>query len=68
MTATTFTPLLGSTAVGRPSTAGRKHTRHPIGSALRAIGVFADTAFRVVILGADGTRQPDIPRAHDIRR
>ena len=26
----------------------------PLGAALRAIGVLADTAFRVVILGTDG--------------
>lgn len=68
MTATTLTPIRGSTAVGPPPTAGRKHSRHLIGSALRAIGVFADTTFRVVVLGIDGTRQPDIPRLHDIRR
>ncbi len=35
--------------------------RHRLGDLLRAIGVFADTAFRVVVLGTDGTRQPDPP-------
>ena len=37
-------------------------TRHPVGDALRAVGVFLDTAFRVVVLGTDGTRQSDPPR------
>ncbi|MCQ4085096.1 hypothetical protein NGB36_32165 [Streptomyces sp. RB6PN25] len=68
MTATALTPIRGSTAVGPPPTVDHKHSRHLIGSTLRAIGVFADTAFRVVVLGTDGTRQPDIPRLHDIRR
>lgn len=37
--------------------------RHRLGDALRVIAVFADTAFRVVVLGTDATRQPDPPPA-----
>ncbi|MDF3292854.1 MULTISPECIES: hypothetical protein [Streptomyces] len=62
MATTTFTPIRGSTAMGAadaPESARRTHPRHILGSTMRAIGVFADTAFRVVILGGDGTRQPD---------
>jgi hypothetical protein len=68
MTAATLAPIRGSTAIGPPPTADRKHSHHLIGNTLRAIGVFADTAFRVVVLGTDGTQQPDLPRLHDIRR
>jgi hypothetical protein len=62
----TVNPIRGSTAscavpAPRRPPAGRL-PHHRLGSALRAVGVFADTAFRVVVLGADGTRQPDPPR------
>lgn len=56
MTATTVPPgpsLHGGTALGaRPD-----HSRHLLGSALRAIRVFAVTAAEVVILGSDGTKR-----------
>jgi hypothetical protein len=68
MTAATLTPIRGSTAIGPPPTADRKHSHHLIGNTLRAIGVFADTAFRVVVLGTDGIQQLDLPHLHDIRR
>ncbi|MDF2261230.1 hypothetical protein [Streptantibioticus ferralitis] len=64
MATTTFTPIRGSTAMGAPDDSGtaarRAHPRHLLGSTMRAIGVFADTAFRIVILGTDGTKQPDL--------
>jgi hypothetical protein len=71
MATTTFTPIRGSTAIGPADapdddSARRTHPRHLLGSAMRAIGVFADTAFRIVVLGTDGTKQPEqaphIPR------
>jgi hypothetical protein len=70
---TTLHPIRGSTAIGpdHAPESGRDHPRHLIGSAMRAIGVFADTVFRVVVLGADAAdaaRQPDnphIPAARD---
>jgi hypothetical protein len=68
MTAATITPIRGSTAIGPPPTVDCKRSRHLIGNTLRAIGVFADTVFRVVVLGSDGTQQPDLPHLHDIRR
>jgi hypothetical protein len=68
MTATiTLTPIRGSTAIGPSLTVSRRRPRHLIGSTLHAIGVFADTAFRVIVLGTDGTRQPETPALHDIR-
>jgi hypothetical protein len=63
MATTTFTPIRGSTAMGAAEapddSVRRTHPRHILGSTMRAIGVFADTAFRIVILGGDGTKQPD---------
>lgn len=63
MATTTFTPIRGSTAMGAADAPGgpapRTHPRHVLGSTMRAIGVFADTAFRIVILGTDGTKQPE---------
>ncbi|MGW7004990.1 hypothetical protein ACWGCW_19830 [Streptomyces sp. NPDC054933] len=64
MATTTFTPIRGSTAMGAVDASGtsarRAHPRHLLGSTMRAIGVFADTAFRIVILGTDGSKQPDL--------
>ncbi len=78
MATSTLHPIRGSTAIGAIPAPGepaaperRSSPRHLIGSTIRAIGVFADTAFRVVILGADAAdaaRQPDppgIPAARD---
>ncbi|CCB75144.1 MULTISPECIES: hypothetical protein [Streptomycetaceae] len=72
MATTTLPPLRGSTAIGDPAAATgpaardrRGHPRHLLGSTMRAIAVFADTAFRVVVLGADASdaaRQPEAPR------
>ncbi|MCQ4046265.1 hypothetical protein ACFOSC_26795 [Streptantibioticus rubrisoli] len=65
MATTTFTPIRGSTAMGPADAPGdsarRTHPRHLLGSAMRAIGVFADTAFRIVVLGTDGTKQREQP-------
>lgn len=65
-------PALGSTAVsavpgprasgvppGRPAPPAAGHPRHLVGSALRAVGVYLDSAFRVAVLGIEGTRQPE---------
>ncbi|MDI5967501.1 hypothetical protein POF50_009560 [Streptomyces sp. SL13] len=65
----TVNPIRGSTAASAlppprtaPPGAGPRpdldpdHPRHRLGEMLRAAGVFLDTAFRVVVLGADGTR------------
>ncbi len=41
------------------------HPRHRLGDALRAIGVFLDTAFRVVVLGTDGTKPGPQPGPKD---
>lgn len=58
-------PIRGSTAAsGVPAPRlpdGHPLPHHRLADTMRAIGVFADTAFRVVVLGADATRQPDIP-------
>jgi hypothetical protein len=55
MTSTTLSPgpaAHGGTALGaRP-----EHPRHFIGSALRAVRVFASTAVEVVLLGNEGKR------------
>ncbi len=72
MTAETMHPIRGSTASGAlpgprtpgappgpPAGPGPVPPRHGLGAALHAVGVFLDTAFRVVVLGTDGTRQPD---------
>ncbi len=72
MTAETMSPIRGSTAssaIPGPRTPGAPpgptpprpagQARSGLGNALRVIGVFVDTAFRVVVLGTDGTRQPD---------
>lgn len=54
MTMTEHThPIRGSTAAPPPPPVPRRR----LGTALRAVGVFAGTAFRVVILGADGIEQ-----------
>ena len=55
MTSTTVTPgpaAHGGTALG----ASGGHPRHLLGSALRAVRVFATTAVEVVLLGHDGHR------------
>lgn len=44
-------PIRGSTAATGP--------RRRLGNALRAVGIFAETAFRVVVLGTDGDRPAD---------
>ncbi|MBY8884930.1 hypothetical protein K7472_08725 [Streptomyces sp. PTM05] len=78
MATNTLNPIRGSTAISALSAAARAeggpsapatpsadrgdHPRHVLGSALRAVGVFVDTAFRVVVLGTDGTKQPDLSR------
>jgi hypothetical protein len=49
-------PTRGSTALGAEP-AHHQRLQRRIGAALRAIRVFADTAFRVVVLGTDGTRR-----------
>ncbi len=71
MVTTTFTPIRGSTAMGAADAPDdpvrRTHPRHILGSTMRAIAVFADTAFRVVVLGGDGTKQPD-QAPHTARR
>jgi hypothetical protein len=51
-------PRAGEGPPGQPPPADHVPS-HPVGNALRAVGVFLDTAFRVVVLGTDGTRQPD---------
>lgn len=55
MTTTTVTPgptVHGGTALGaRPD-----HSRHLLGSTLRAVRVFARTAVDVVLLGSEGKR------------
>ena len=55
-------PIRGSTAATRP--------RRRLGDALRAVGIFADTAFRVVVLGTDGEPPADRtpPEPPDLRR
>lgn len=53
MTTETFTPghsAAGSTALGTHS----DHPRHLLGSTLRAVRVFAQTAVEVVLLGSEG--------------
>jgi hypothetical protein len=56
MTTRSTTPLKGSTALGTPP--ARHHILyrplHLLGAALRAIRVFAETTFRVVVIGPDG--------------
>lgn len=42
----------GSTAVNETHSG----PRHVVGSALRAIRIFADTAFRVTVMGADSVK------------
>ena len=56
MATATIPPVIGSSALG-PDSAHRLLLQpvHMAGTALRAIGIFADTVFRVVLLGADGT-------------
>jgi hypothetical protein len=65
MSTETVHPIRGSTAsaAGVPGQRdpGAHPPRHPVGNALRAVGVFLDTAFRVVVLGTDATCQPDRP-------
>lgn len=58
-------PVAGTTAPDRarkqaadPASPPPAGARHRLGTALRAVGVFADTAFRVVVLGADGVKEP----------
>lgn len=75
MSTHTVNPIRGSTASSAlppPRTAppGERtapdggHPKHTLGSVLRAAGVFLDAAFRVVVLGSEGTpdRGPGIPR------
>lgn len=53
MTTETFTPgpsAAGSTALGTH----HEHPRHLLGSTLRAVRVFAQTAVEVVLLGSEG--------------
>ncbi len=55
MASTTFPPgpqVHGGTALG----AGTDHPRHTLGSALRALRVFARAAVDVVVLGREGIR------------
>ncbi|WP_431959490.1 hypothetical protein [Actinacidiphila sp. bgisy160] len=47
----------GSTAIAED--AGHRHPVHPVGDALRAVRVFLATAFRVVVLGQEGTAARD---------
>ncbi|MDX6311338.1 MAG: hypothetical protein QOF84_3334 [Streptomyces sp.] len=61
-------PVRGSSALGPDSV--HRHLTHLLGTALRAIGIFADTVFRVVLLGSDGTpprRQASSSSASTIR-
>ncbi|WP_277438732.1 hypothetical protein [Streptomyces sp. SPB162] len=53
MTTQTFTPgpsAAGGTALG----SSHDHPRHLLGSTLRAVRVFAQTAVEVVLLGSEG--------------
>ncbi|MCZ4118651.1 hypothetical protein [Streptomyces sp. H39-S7] len=53
MTTQTFAPgpsAAGSTALGT----SHEHPRHLLGSTLRAVRVFAQTAVEVVLLGSEG--------------
>lgn len=68
MSTHTGNPIRGSTASSalppprtEPDPASA-HPRHTLGDVLRAVGVFLDSAFRVAVLGSDGTWQPDPPR------
>lgn len=45
-------PAHGSTALGP----ARRGPRQLIGSAARAVGVFVDATFRVIVLGRDGVK------------
>jgi hypothetical protein len=55
MASTTLSP--GRTTHGGTATGARpEHPRHLLGSALRAVRVFAATAVEVVILGNEGKR------------
>ena len=74
MSTHTVNPIRGSTASsalppprtaphGEHTVPADGHHRHTLGSVLRAAGVLLDTAFRVIVLGSDGTpdRRPGIP-------
>ncbi|TSB17783.1 hypothetical protein OG422_18905 [Streptomyces sp. NBC_01525] len=52
-------PMKGATALGPAHSGG-----HPVGSALRAVKVFATAAFSVVLLGEYGEERADrrVPR------
>ncbi|MEU3458419.1 hypothetical protein ABZ721_00500 [Streptomyces sp. NPDC006733] len=53
MTTQTFTP--GPSAPGATALGSRdEHPRHLLGSTLRAVRVFAQTAVEVVLLGSEG--------------
>jgi hypothetical protein len=54
MATASVTPSRGSTAL-RAEPAHHQHPSLRLGAAFHAIRVFADTAFRVVVLGSDGT-------------
>ncbi|MCW2873477.1 hypothetical protein [Actinacidiphila oryziradicis] len=54
MATASVNPPRGSTAL-RAEAAHHQHPYLRLGAAFRAIRVFADTAFRVVVLGTDGT-------------
>jgi hypothetical protein len=53
----TVSPVHGGSALAEDAT--HRHPVHPVGDALRAVRVFVATAFRVVVLGQDGTAARD---------
>lgn len=61
---TTFSPLHGPQTQRTGSTAvGDTHPRHLIGDALRALRVFASTAFSVAVLGEYAGHERDLIEA-----
>jgi hypothetical protein len=52
-------PAGGATALGSAA-----HPRHVVGNALRAVRVFGETAFRVVVLGRYDARPTTVPLPH----
>jgi len=53
MATASITPTRGSTAL-ETEPAHHQHPFHRLGATFRAVRVFADTAFRIVVLGTDG--------------